>query len=777
MKNRNIRELLFYFSIVFIMLFSFNLALADSAGMETGVYGLAAFTFAVTAILFAVAAYPLSAVVLFLVGLGFIMHRYSMDQNVPTAIIREFKDFYSWLYWYIPGNNPFQQSYSLMFLILADLIALLVIIPVILTGRGGFLLAFLGALVFWAFWLIYVESARRYLMVFLLAAITLYSYQTYRKRLKEWKDAGGLVEKDVGGNWIRMSVVAVSVALLISLALPMKIEPLRWPWLNDNIVRLFPFVSDLRNDSMESFSYGFNSRFSLNSAGYVNRRLGGDMKTDDAILMTVRTRSKDTLYLRGTVKERYLGNCWYKSERRYSEYSPGEEMTIPFGEDVRTIERTFDIKYEELLTSTIFAPYSVYKVIHESRSIFADEDSEVYASKMTMKDEAYSVISRIPYVDEQSLRLARTDNMDPDDLEAYTALDPAVTGRVKGLASKITGAYGNNYDKAKAIEEYLRNNYKYNKKPPVIPQKAEFTDHFLFTGREGYCTYFATAMAVLLRESGIPCRYVEGFISRYEGRDSRIIRGADAHAWVEVYFDNYGWVTFEPTPYYPEVERVEAPAVAAPAAPVAVKDTAAGEKKNRISSIRTRGIHDLDVEVSEDSGEEALDGPDWVRRIALALDISVLLAIFAVLLRFAFCFVKVRLREAKLKKFKGRTFAMKYLENVFMYLLHAGFVIENDETMREFLRRLWYEDGTAFSEAAAVTLILEKMRYSDHSAHKEELKQLEAFRRKVRKFAVKRAGLYNYCLGMYITGKKVDKVDTTRRSGIAAAVDVAYYLR
>ncbi|MGE5678229.1 MAG: transglutaminase domain-containing protein [Pseudomonadota bacterium] len=696
MKNRNIRELLFYFSIVFVMLFSFNLALADSAGMETGAYGLAAFTLAVTSILFIVAIYPLSAIAILLAGFGFFLYRFSMDQNILSALIKEFSDFYNWLYWYIPGNNPFQQSYSLMFLVLGDLVALLVIIPVILTGRGSFLLVLLGAIVFWGFWLVYIENARRYLMVFLLAAITLYSYQTYRKRLKEWKAAGGQVENDVGGNWIRLAVIAVSAALLISLALPLKLEPLRWPWLNDNIVRMFPFVSDLRNDSMESFSYGFNSRFSLNSAGYVNRRLGGELKTDDAILMTVRTRSKETLYLRGTIKERYLGSCWYKSERKYSEYSSGEAMTIPFGESVRTIERTFDIKYEELLTSTIFAPYSVYKVIHESRGIFADEDSEVYASKMTMKDETYSVISKIPYIDEQSLRLARADNMSPEDLEAYTALDQYITVRVRDLASDITKAYTNNYDKAKAIEEYLRKNYKYNKKPPAIPQKAEFTDYFLFESKEGYCTYFATAMSILLREAGIPCRYVEGFVSRYEGRDSRIIRGADAHAWVEVYFDDYGWVTFEPTPYYPEVERVEAPPVATAVVPVKSNDGAAGEKKNRISTLRTRGIHDLDVEVSEDAGEDGLEGPDWVKRIALVIDITVILAILAVLLRFCFGFTKVRLREAKLKRLNGRNFAMKYMENVFAYLLHGGFVIDNDETMREFLRRLWYEDSIFF---------------------------------------------------------------------------------
>ena len=68
--------------------------------------------------------------------------------------------------------------------------------------------------------------------------------------------------------------------------------------------------------------------------------------------------------------------------------------------------------------------------------------------------------------------------------------------------------------------------------------------------KKGYCEYFATAMVMLLREMGVPARYVLGYLP---GRDpesdgSYVVDRSAAHAWVEVYFPGYGWVEFDPTP-------------------------------------------------------------------------------------------------------------------------------------------------------------------------------------------------------------------------------------
>src|SRR5690606_10361821 len=100
------------------------------------------------------------------------------------------------------------------------------------------------------------------------------------------------------------------------------------------------------------------------------------------------------------------------------------------------------------------------------------------------------------------------------------------------------------------IESYLRQ-LPYREDTPFTPPGREFVDYFLFDLEAGYCTYFATAMVVLLREIGIPARLVEGYILSLEGPGTYTVTPAEAHTWVEALVADYGWVSFEPTPAYP----------------------------------------------------------------------------------------------------------------------------------------------------------------------------------------------------------------------------------
>ncbi|MDP4093256.1 MAG: transglutaminaseTgpA domain-containing protein [Bacillota bacterium] len=131
----------------------------------------------------------------------------------------------------------------------------------------------------------------------------------------------------------------------------------------------------------------------------------------------------------------------------------------------------------------------------------------------------------------------------------YLQLPVKLPDRVMQLAESITSKAKTNYDKVKAIESYLSKNYPYTLSPKPTPHGKDFVDYFLFEGKEGYCTYYATSMAVLVRCLGIPARYVEGYItpsSPSKGTTYKITN-EQAHAWVEVYFEGYGWVSFEPT--------------------------------------------------------------------------------------------------------------------------------------------------------------------------------------------------------------------------------------
>jgi len=124
-----------------------------------------------------------------------------------------------------------------------------------------------------------------------------------------------------------------------------------------------------------------------------------------------------------------------------------------------------------------------------------------------------------------------------------------VDARIPLLAQQITAKAANDNDRGRALELYLQSKYGYTlelgKEPPADP-----VANFLFVRKEGHCEYFASSMAILLRELGIPSRIVNGFRAG-EFNDltgSYIIRARDAHSWVEAYFPGQGWVAFDPTP-------------------------------------------------------------------------------------------------------------------------------------------------------------------------------------------------------------------------------------
>ena len=130
---------------------------------------------------------------------------------------------------------------------------------------------------------------------------------------------------------------------------------------------------------------------------------------------------------------------------------------------------------------------------------------------------------------------------------------PKMDARIAQLAARVASASssgaGSRYDQAIALEQYLSRNYGYTLQLPSSPSADPVAD-FLFNRKRGHCEYFASAMAVMLRTLGIPSRLVNGFHNG-EFNDltsSYIVRGSDAHTWVEAYFPPYGWVEFDPTP-------------------------------------------------------------------------------------------------------------------------------------------------------------------------------------------------------------------------------------
>jgi hypothetical protein len=176
----------------------------------------------------------------------------------------------------------------------------------------------------------------------------------------------------------------------------------------------------------------------------------------------------------------------------------------------------------------------------------------------------YTVLSHVSDADATSLRQASTDY--PDWVwQRYTQLPLSLPERVRLLAEEITAGADTPYDRALAIEQYLRRSITYTLTPPDLPEGRDYVDFLLFDSQQDYCNGYASAMTVLARSVGIPARLAVGYAEgEYDAeREVFRVRETNAHSWPELYFPRYGWIEFEPTASetpYVRPDRLDEPA-------------------------------------------------------------------------------------------------------------------------------------------------------------------------------------------------------------------------
>ncbi|MEW5721161.1 MAG: transglutaminase domain-containing protein, partial [Chloroflexota bacterium] len=169
----------------------------------------------------------------------------------------------------------------------------------------------------------------------------------------------------------------------------------------------------------------------------------------------------------------------------------------------------------------------------------------------------YRVASRVSVVGAKELRASGA-NYPAWVRERYLGSLDGVPERVRTRARDLTATAPTPYDRARALETYLRK-FPYTLDVPAPPPNRDVVDYFLFDAKRGYCDYYASAMVVLARAAGLPARlvvgYAPGYFDFFTGKFS--VTEADAHSWVEIYFPEYGWIEFEPTANRAPIERAE----------------------------------------------------------------------------------------------------------------------------------------------------------------------------------------------------------------------------
>lgn len=436
------------------------------------------------------------------------------------------------------------------------------------------------------------------------------------------------------GRGIWMSLGGISALLLLLLALLPREGYYRPDW-----------ATNARDQVIETVNRGFSALWSENSGGGTawnldfgisapsNGELDGEVDLTEA---GPRRYSRQTVlrvtggagrtYLRGGAAGVYTGSGWKAvDESEYGEvaYAPDTfpALTVPDG----TPAQTLTVRHVRGRGNNAYMPYrflgfsgeQAYTVLDSGARRRGDEYEVAYIPGGPVA-EAFTPLANGPKAWEQRYsEFVYSHYLDVPD-EARAALRNLAQERMQALAEQ--GAFPDPpaelYQRfqqpaylAMCTAKLLESVAVYDLDVPPMEPGEDFVTHFLEEGR-GYCVHFATAGALLLRLEGIPARYVEGYAPWLAEGGTSNVRDSDAHAWVEIYLDGYGWYPVEMTPgrqgdvpemVAPEVLQTEVPPEMPEEESEATEATEAGQP------------------APPEGGEESPQGPEEPERAPLDL--------------------------------------------------------------------------------------------------------------------------------------------------------------
>lgn len=326
--------------------------------------------------------------------------------------------------------------------------------------------------------------------------------------------------------------------------------------------------------SIEDYLFFTDERnvFSLGSYGYYpmsennSNTLGGPAEPSEYPVMMVKTDQKTLL--RAVVKDYYTGRSFrdLTTAKRYLYINPrwGNLRRSVFleglpSEAIRKSSQLLDekavtVQMQNNAASTLFTPLFLRRLNTQNDMVpYFNDASELFITRDLQLGDRYTVYAPIFEGGADGLGALVAASLKDDAAYAavfaeYTQLPTHLEQKVYDDVYNIVAGVEAPYDKALAIMRHLQRYYRYTLTPDTPPDNLDFVTYFLYVGKEGYCTYFASAMTVMCRMAGLPARYVEGFLAMPASDGFAYVTGKEAHAWTEVYFEGFGWVPFDPTP-------------------------------------------------------------------------------------------------------------------------------------------------------------------------------------------------------------------------------------
>ncbi|NIZ46592.1 transglutaminase-like domain-containing protein [Entomospira nematocerorum] len=217
----------------------------------------------------------------------------------------------------------------------------------------------------------------------------------------------------------------------------------------------------------------------------------------------------------------------------------GKKQNWPAAKHEYTQPSTMDIYLINMSAGAIVSPYEISSYNQISAK-------NMHQFKQIFRVEFYDIIPK--------LRATRSMHDHPlsaksENIPDYVMSHNQISEEIRNLAKEVTSGVSGDYAKVKTIESYFHTNYYYSLHPGES-MNVDQLHHFLFSSKKGYCSYFATAMALMLQSMDIVARVAGGFRVSTQNQvlNYYAVTSAESHSWVEVYFNDVGWIPFDPTP-------------------------------------------------------------------------------------------------------------------------------------------------------------------------------------------------------------------------------------
>jgi transglutaminase-like putative cysteine protease len=469
-----------------------------------------------------------------------------------------------------------------------------------------------------------------YLATFAVLALLFVARTYLAAQENQWRSAAVRYERGIWFDFLRAAFLVAVFILFLSWSLPTlsastsvndALSSAQGPWrsFQDDWTRLFA--------SLRAYGSGTTDPYEESLV------LGGPRTVGSTLIMDVAVpRQLPNVYWQAIAYDTYNDGSWRVNENTETRlHFPDDgslELPPTWARDV--VPQTIT----NYLPNSSFI-YAAPEVTETDRQMFVestrDENNKELVSAVRSRyvlrqGDQYEVASRISIADAESLRSAST--FYPEWVtERYLQLPDTITPQTINLADELAGPQETAFDKSIAVRDYLRNNIKYNDQIEAPPEGIDPVHYTLFESQEGYCNYYASAMAIMLRSQGVPARVVSGYAQGEYDEESKSyrVRANNAHTWVEVYFPQYGWIQFEPTAALPLVDRPATGGGDAFAAPSFVQPTEADRLPEDFDNPAGGDLEDLL------SGEETAQTSQFWQRFSLwqVLGVVAVLAVAA----------------------------------------------------------------------------------------------------------------------------------------------------